>query len=206
MAQSKKNSTASKNKSKTNSKSKANSKPVNTAPPEEPVLPIRRELCAVLFLFLAVFITISYFKPEGSFILFFANLIKGLVGWGYWLCAAAFLLVAVILGFHRGRPVMLRSFCALLLPVLLAAILSLIMYEPPFQAKFDLKLTTGQLFESGQYLESAGVLGGLLAMGLEMSFSIYGALPVLAVAFVACAICAFSKSFKKVAQQHPQHE
>ena len=203
MAQSKKNSTASKNssKSKTNSKSKASSKPVNTAPPEEPVLPIRRELCAVLFLFLAVFITISYFKPEGSFILFFANLIKGLVGWGYWLCAAAFLLVAVILGFHRGRPIMLRSICALLLPVLLAAILSLVLYEPPFQVKFDLKLTTGQLFESGQYLESAGVLGGLLAMGLEMAFSIYGALPVLAVAFVACAICAFSKSFKKVAQQ-----
>ena len=203
MAQSKKNSTASKNssKSKTNSKSKASSKPVNTAPPEEPVLPIRRELCAVLFLFLAVFITISYFKPEGSFILFFANLIKGLVGWGYWLCAAAFLMVAVILAFHRGRPVMLRSICALLLPVLLAAILSLVLYEPPFQVKFDLKLTTGQLFESGQYLESAGVLGGLLAMGLEMAFSIYGALPVLAVAFVACAICAFSKSFKKVAQQ-----
>ena len=45
------------------------------------------------------------------------------------------------------------------------------------------------------------MLGGLLAMGLEMAFSIYGALPVLAVAFVACAICAFSKSFKKVAQQ-----
>ena len=203
MAQSKKNSTASKNssKSKTNSKGKASSKPVNTAPPEEPVLPIRRELCAVLFLFLAVFIAISYFKPEGSFILFFANLIKGLVGWGYWLCAAVFLIVAVILGFHRGRPVMLRSFCALLLPVLLAAILSLVLYEPPFQAKFDLKLTTGQLFESGQYLESAGVLGGLLAMGLEMAFSIYGALPVLVVAFVACAICAFSKSFKKVAQQ-----
>ncbi len=203
MAQSKKNSTASKNssKSKTNTKSKANSKPVNTAPPEEPVLPIRRELCAVLFLFLAVFIAISYFKPEGSFILFFANLIKGLVGWGYWLCAAVFLMVAVILGFHRGRPVMLRSFCALLLPALLAAILSLVLYEPPFQAKFDLKLTTGQLFESGQYLESAGVLGGLLAMGLEMAFSIYGALPVLVVAFVACAICAFSKSFKKVAQQ-----
>ena len=203
MAQSKKNSTASKNssKSKTNSKGKASSKPVNTAPPEEPVLPIRRELCAVLFLFLAVFIAISYFKPEGSFILFFANLIKGLVGWGYWLCAAVFLIVAVILGFHRGRPVMLRSFCALLLPVLLAAILSLVLYEPPFQAKFDLKLSTGQLFESGQYLESAGVLGGLLAMGLEMAFSIYGALPVLVVAFVACAICAFSKSFKKVAQQ-----
>ena len=201
MAQSKKNSTTSKNNSKSKTNSKKNSKPVNTAPPEEPVVPIRRELCAVLFLFLAVFITISYFKPEGSFILFFADLLKGLVGWGYWLCAAVFLLVAVILGFHRGRPVMLRSFCALMLPVLLAAILSLVLYEPPFQAKFDLKLTAGQLFESGQYLESAGVLGGLLAIGLEMAFSIYGALPVLAVAFIACAICAFSKSFKKMAEQ-----
>ena len=201
MAQSKKNSTTSKNNSKSKTNSKKNSKPVNTAPPEEPVVPIRRELCAVLFLFLAVFITISYFKPEGSFILFFADLLKGLVGWGYWLCAAVFLLVAVILGFHRGRPVMLRSFCALMLPVLLAAILSLVLYEPPFQAKFDLKLTAGQLFESGQYLESAGVLGGLLAIGLERAFSIYGALPVLAVAFIACAICAFSKSFKKMAEQ-----
>lgn len=202
MAQSKKHSAASKNSgSKSKTSSKKNSKPVNTQPPEETVVPIRRELGAVVFLFLAVFIAISYFKPEGSFILFFANLIKGLVGWGYWLCSAVFLMVAVILGFHRGRPVMLRSFCALLLPVLLAAILSLVLYEPPFQAKFDLKLSTGQLFESGQYLESAGVLGGLLAIGLEMAFSIYGALPVLAAAFIACAICAFSKSFKKVAQQ-----
>ena len=201
MAQSKKNTTTNKNESKSKASSKKSSKPVNTAPPEEPVVPIRRELCAVVFLFLAVFVAISYFKPEGSFIIYFAKLIKGLVGWGYWLCAAVFLLVAGILAFHRGRPVMLRSFCALLLPVLLAAILSLILYEPPFQVKFDLKLTAGQLFESGQYLESAGVLGGLLAIGLEMAFSLYGALPVLAVAFVACAICAFSKSFKKVARQ-----
>ena len=164
-------------------------------------MPIRREAGAVVFLFLAVFVSISYFKPEGAFILFFANLIKGLVGWGYYLTAAVFLLTAVILGFHRGRPVALRSFCALLLPVLMAAILSLIIYEPPFQADFDLKTTAGQLFESGQYLESAGALGGLLAIGLEMAFSIYGALPVLVVFFIACAICAFSSSFKKVAQQ-----
>lgn len=201
MAQTKKKSTTSKSSSKSKTAAKKSSKPVDTAPPQEPVVPIRREVCAVLFLFLAVFITISYFKPEGSFILFFANLLKGLVGWGYWLCAAVFLMVAVILGFHRGRPVMLRSFCALMLPVLLAAVLSLIMYEPPFQTKFDLALTAGQLFESGQHLESAGVLGGLLATCLEMAFSIYGALPVLAVAFIACAICAFSKSFKKVAEQ-----
>lgn len=203
MAQTKKKSTSSKKSgsSKSSSSSRKSSKQAATQPPQEPVVPIRREAGAVVFLFLAVFVTISYFKPEGAFILFFANLIKGLVGWGYYLTAAVFLLTAVILGFHRGRPVALRSFCALLLPVLMAAILSLIIYEPPFQADFDLKTTAGQLFESGQYLESAGALGGLLAIGLEMAFSIYGALPVLVVFFIACAICAFSSSFKKVAQQ-----
>ena len=203
MAQTKKKSTTNKKSgsSKSGSTSRKNSNQAATQPPQEPVVPIRREAGAVVFLFLAVFVTISYFKPEGAFILFFANLIKGLVGWGYYLTAAVFLLTAVILGFHRGRPVALRSFCALLLPVLMAAILSLIIYEPPFQADFDLKTTAGQLFESGQYLESAGALGGLLAVGLEMAFSIYGALPVLVVFFIACAICAFSSSFKKVAQQ-----
>ena len=203
MAQTKKKSTTNKKSgsSKSGSTSRKNSNQAATQPPQEPVVPIRREAGAVVFLFLAVFVTISYFKTEGAFILFFANLIKGLVGWGYYLTAAVFLLTAVILGFHRGRPVALRSFCALLLPVLMAAILSLIIYEPPFQADFDLKTTAGQLFESGQYLESAGALGGLLAVGLEMAFSIYGALPVLVVFFIACAICAFSSSFKKVAQQ-----
>ena len=54
MAQSKKNSTTSKNNSKSKTNSKKNSKPVNTAPPEEPVVPIRRELCAAVFLLVAV--------------------------------------------------------------------------------------------------------------------------------------------------------
>ena len=101
MAQSKKKTTTNKNESKSKASSKKSSKPVNTAPPEEPVVPIRRELGAVVFLFLAVFVAISYFKPEGSFIIYFAKLIKGLVGWGYWLCAAVFLLVAGILAFPR---------------------------------------------------------------------------------------------------------
>lgn len=64
--------------------------------------PIRRELAAVVFLFLGVFCILSYFNTDGSFVAFFSNLIKGLLGWGFWLTAPAFLLVAFILGFHRG--------------------------------------------------------------------------------------------------------
>ena len=105
-------------------KSPARSKP--SAPPE-PVTPIRRELGGVLFFFLAVFVGVSYFMKEGAFIQFISDLVRGLSGYGYWLTAPVFLLISLILFFHRGRPVSLRVFCALLIPIITAAIISLLM-------------------------------------------------------------------------------
>ena len=202
MAQSKK--TSKKPAAKTASKSsapkrKAAPKPQEVNPPE-PVIPIRRELGAVLFLFLALFIGISYFRNEGAFVLFFSNLIKGLVGWGYWVTVPAFLLASFILFFHQGRPVALRVFCCLLIPILLAAIISLIVYPDDLGTDNIRRISEG-LFEQGQELVSAGVLGGLLAIGLEMAFSIYGAFPVLIVLLVVCLICALNGSFKKAADK-----
>ena len=111
MAQSKKSSTK-KTASKTSTKSgapkkKSTPKPQEINPPE-PVIPIRRELGAVLFLFLALFTGISYFRDEGAFVQFFSHLIKGLVGWGYWVAVPAFVVASFILFFHQGRPVALR--------------------------------------------------------------------------------------------------
>ena len=124
MAQAKKTTT----KKKTSSSKKTSAKAQPTQPPD-PVVPVRREVGAVLSLFLALFVGISYFMNEGAFILFFSDLIKGLIGWGYWLTAPVFLLVAIILGFHRGRPVALRVFCALMIPILAASVMSLMMYK-----------------------------------------------------------------------------
>ena len=202
MAQSKK--TSKKPAAKTAAKSsapkrKSASKPQEINPPE-PVIPIRRELGAVMFLFLALFIGISYFRNEGAFVLFFSNLIKGLVGWGYWVTVPAFLLASFILFFHQGRPVALRVFCCLMIPILLAAIISLLVNEYDVGSA-DVKRIADMLFDHGQELESAGVLGGLLAIGLEMAFSIYGAFPVLIVLLLACLICALNGSFKKAADK-----
>ena len=162
MAQSKK--TSKKPAAKTAAKSsapkrKSASKPQEITPPE-PVIPIRRELGAVMFLFLALFIGISYFRNEGAFVLFFSNLIKGLVGWGYWVTVPAFLLASFILFFHQGRPVALRVFCCLMIPILLAAIISLLVNEYDVGSA-DVKRIADMLFDHGQELESAGVLGGL---------------------------------------------
>jgi len=203
MAQSKKTSTkktAAKASTKTSApKKKSTPKPQEINPPE-PVIPIRRELGAVLFLFLALFTGISYFRDEGAFVQFFSHLIKGLVGWGYWVAVPAFVVASFILFFHQGGPVALRVFCTLLIPILVAAIISLLVNEYDVGSA-NIKRLADMLFDHGQELNSAGVLGGLLAIGLEMAFSIYGAFPVLIVLLVFCCICAFNGSFRKAADK-----
>lgn len=209
MAQTKKTSSKKASSAAKSRSSKAKSSAARQ-PVTEPVVPIRRELGAVVFLFLALFVFISYFKSDGAFILFFSNLMKGLVGWGYWLIAPVFLLAAAILAFHRGRPVAMRVFCALLLPIFLSAMMSLMLYDAETGGA-DFRTVLNVLFEQGQELESAGAIGGIIAIGLESAFSIYGALPVLLACFIFCLIyaCRFNmtKMADKVkAQVHAQYD
>ena len=58
----------------------------------------------------------------------------------------------------------------------------------------------GKLFWDGQNLISGGVLGGLLAKGLNAALSIYGALPVLIVLFLVCLILALRGSFRGLSE------
>lgn len=196
MAQSKK--TNSKNKSST-TKKKTSGRTQTTQPPE-PVVPVRREMAAVVFLFLAIFVGISYFKNEGAFVLFFSNLIKGLCGWGYWLVPPIFLVISYALFFHRGRPVALRVTSALLLPVIISAIISLFAFQYDMRGA-DIRDLCGLLFEQGQELNSGGVFGGLIAVGLEMAFTIYGAFPVLLVLLIVFTILTFNISMRKTAER-----
>lgn len=170
---------------------KKNEKPKQVTEPLTPPPPIRREVAAVVFLALGAFCIISYFNTDGAFVAFFSNLIKGLLGYGFWLVAPAFLIIAAVLGFHRGKPVGLRVFCALMLPILFAAMGNLMLYELS-EGTFVIGEMTGELFDYGQKMESGGVLGGLIAIGLEKAFSIYGAVPILILSFFACIIKSFN--------------
>lgn len=191
MAQSKK--TASKTKStskKGDTKAKKPTKAQQQTPPPPPPPPIRREIWGVVCAFLAIFMLISYFNTDGAFIAFFANLIKGLVGWGFWMAVPAFFVVAYILFTHKGRPVSLRISCAMLLPVIFAALANLFMC-PSMVEGFELKSAVGSLFVSGQAMDCGGVLGGLIATGLEAAFSVYGAIPILLVIFIVLFFVVF---------------
>ena len=188
---------ASKKPSSGASASRGRKQPVN---PPEPAPPIRRELGGVLFFFLAVITGVSFFSSEGAFVRFFSETIKGLVGWGYWVCVPAFLVISYILFFHRGRPVSLRIFCCLLVPILLSALVSLLVYQYDVTGA-DARRLAELLFDQGKELDSGGVFGGLLAVGLEMAFSIYGAFPVLAVLLGLSLFCIFRTGFKKAANK-----
>ena len=84
--------------------------------------PFRREVGALVCLLLAIFAAFGYFHMKALFIDLFCALLKGLLGYGFWLMPPALVLCAYILAFHRGRPVALRLCCALALPLALSVI------------------------------------------------------------------------------------
>ena len=143
----------------------------------------------VVLLALGIFMIISYFSTEGKVVALFANLVKGLVGWGFWLTVPVFLYAGAILLFEREHPVGHRVACALLLPTIFAGMAELI---HPAEVDIFSRIATPfkNLYSTGTMLKSAGVFGGYLGQLLKRAFSIYGAFPFLLVLFFLFAIIA----------------
>lgn len=160
--------------------------------------PIRREVGAVVCAFLGIFSAIGYFDVDALFIDIFCGFLKGLFGWGYYLIPPALLIAAVTLGFHRGRPVVLRVTAAALLPVLLGAIADLLFSRAGLSFDGSFLTLCEDLYRNGRNMAGGGLIGGLLAMSLEAMFSIYGALPVLLAAFIFLFMVAVRLNFSKI--------
>ncbi len=152
--------------------------------------PYRREAGAVVCLLLAIFAGLGYFNMEAIFIDLFCGLIKGLLGYGFWLMPPALLLCSYVLMFHRGRPVRLRVTCALLLPLILSCFLHVLLAQP---LEWDAQLW-GSLVESGRALQSGGGLGGVLGQGLVSLFTKIGAAIVSLLAGLLLGLAAFNRT------------
>ena len=150
-------------------KKKKTSQPAkkNTRTPPPPAPSYGREIAGGVCLLLALCAVVSYFQEEALFITFFGGLLKGLLGYGYWLSAPALLLTGLLLLTHRDRPATLRSVCTLLVPVLTGCGLHLLLcarsYEPGLTGLRELWL-------SGRSLQSGGALSGSLAVGFSAVF------------------------------------
>ncbi|MCC8075592.1 MAG: DNA translocase FtsK [Clostridiales bacterium] len=131
-----------------------------------------RTVWAAVLLLLAVFSALSWFQVQGSFIAFLAWLERGLVGCGYWVAPVGLLIASGVLFFHRNRPVLGRTVCALLLPLLVGAEVHTVL------GTLDLNLATdgvSRLWDLQGQGYTGGVLGGAAAVALSQVFSRWGA-------------------------------
>ena len=98
-------------------KKKKTSQPAkkNTRTPPPPAPTYGREIAGGVCLLLALCAVVSYFQEEALFITFFGGLLKGLLGYGYWLSAPALLLTGLLE--HIGRQIDSRHLAAGRTPV-----------------------------------------------------------------------------------------
>lgn len=153
----------------TNTKGPRKGSHSKSAPPPAPSLARRwaREITAAVCLLLALCVFVSYFSADAFFLAFFATVLRGLFGSGYWICAPVLAMAGVNLLRHRERSVILRSICTLLLPLLVGALLHLLLCRSVYSLGLTLPAT---LWIDGQTQICGGVAGGLLAVLLEAGF------------------------------------
>ena len=168
--------------------------------------PIRREVGGVVLLLLTLCVGVSYVGVSALFVDWFALLLRGLFGYGYWLVAPAMLLAAVILLFHHGRPVQLRVTCALLLPVLFGTLAHMALCREEFESGVGI---LAKLWTSGIQMTSGGAVSGILAEGSVAVFSMLPSVIIFTVLFVVMLMVALRLTVGALIEKHrerPQYE
>jgi len=191
----------------TKKKTTAKKTPAKAAKKEPEKKPFRREVGAVIFFFLTLFSFLGYFNIDALFINFLCkNVLKGILGYGYYILPPAFLLCALFLVFHRGRPVVSRTVFTMLLPIVFGAFMHLVASDVDvgFSDKFSYLIKT--LYESGKEMTSGGAVCGLLAIAFAAMFSIYGAVPIFAVGFIVLIFPVFRISPTRIVQRINERE
>ena len=161
--------------------------------------PVRREIWAVVCFFVGLFTFLGYFNLDALFITYICAFVKGLIGYGYYLFPIAMFACAVILAFHRGRPIVARTVCMLLIPVSVGALAHLLFCKTDFIGTITEKIPL--LYESGRDMLSGGLICGLLGGGFRKIFSVYGAVPVFFFATAALLMAALKISPSAIAEK-----
>ena len=94
---------------------------------------LARLIGGVVCLLLALCVLVSYFQVDALLLTFIAKVLKGTLGYGYFLAAPALLAVAVIQLRHQGRPVILRTTCTLLVPLLSGMLCHLLLCRTAYE-------------------------------------------------------------------------
>ena len=129
---------------------------------------VARLIGGIVCLLLALCVLVSYFNVDALLLTFIAKALRGLLGYGYYLAAPALLATALIQLRHQGRPVILRTACTLLLPLLVGVLCHLLLCRTAYELGGGL---LPRLWKDGQALTCGGVIAGGLALGSEALLS-----------------------------------
>ena len=196
---------ASTSQKKTTKKTSGKSGSRTTAKKPQP-RPIRREVGGVVCLILALCVFVSYFGISAIFIDWLAVLIKGLLGYGYWLFGPALVLAGCILLFHHGRPVTLRVTSALLLPVLLGTLCHMLLVKEAYASSIG---SIPAMWTDGVALKCGGVISGALGQGAVAVFSKIASIIIFTVLFVVLLMVALRLTVGALIEKHrerPKYE
>ena len=189
----------------TSTKSSSKSAPKKQQPAAPAKKPVRREVWALVCAALCVFSVLGCFGVEAIFIDFFCGLLKGLLGYGFWTVPLALALGTYILGFHRGRPVRLRLFCALMLPFFISALIHSVLAEKTEWSMWILSY----MWETGRAMQSGGALAGTISQACVSLFSNLGAFIIFAMLIIVLGLAAFNRTLMDVADwifNRPRYE
>lgn len=157
-------------------------------------------------LVLALCVFVSYFGISAIFIDWLAVLIKGLLGYGYWLFGPALVLAGCILLFHHGRPVTLRVTSALLLPVLLGTLCHMLLVKEAYASSIGI---IPAMWKDGVALKCGGVISGTLGQGSVAVFSKIASIIIFTVLFVVLLMVALRLTVGALIEKHrerPKYE
>jgi len=151
-------------KKKAATSSRASSRTTKKIPEKQEVevgkAPRRREILAIVCFALGIFSFIGYFDAEPVFISFLTGFVMRLIGHGFFAIGPALIMCSVILMFHKGRPILLRTVCTLVLPVFIGAMVHLFTNTVEYEFSFAM---FPDLWSAGAALQSGGVISGTIA-------------------------------------------
>jgi S-DNA-T family DNA segregation ATPase FtsK/SpoIIIE len=126
--------------------------------------PITREVGALICLALCLVVIVSMFGGSAPLLRWVRALLRGLVGYGFYLIPFCLLLSAVTLFFHRGQPVQMRVASTMLLPVSIGGIIHL--FTPGAALDWSWSIVK-ELYLMGVEGTSGGLVAGLVGQLLQ---------------------------------------
>lgn len=168
--------------------------------------PLHREIGAFICLFLGVLTIFGCFGVDAVLIRFITNLLKGLVGPGFYILPFVFTICFIILLLHGGRPVKMRIICSFLLALSIGAIVHLVSASAIVPWSWKMGVT---LYQAGVAGTGGGLIAGFFAMLFELCFSKVGAVILFILAFIVELLAALNMtvlSIIRAIQNRPRPE